>query len=399
MILGSSTLAATQTLTVWVGDINPRLSEYQWVVQQFETRNPGVKVELLGLTGSQAAEMEKIKVAIASGAPPDATWIEGSAVVEMAAQGLLLEVTRAVEGLTFVPSDTEEMTYNGKMWAVPYHTTVRGLFKRVDHFQDAGMNPNIDPTSLDELYAWSKKLTKTDADGKVIQAGMIPWLGNWGAPGWIWTFGGRLIEINGPNIRPTANERKNIEALTWLRDFAAMYGGVAPVTAGVAGMAAGKLSMAPDSSSGIRTLNEAKVEFTTGRVPHPPGGQNGTWGGGTAIGVPYGAPNPELAMKLVRFFGETDVQAERYNALPTVLPANWQALLAVGRRLPKEGGPLLDQFPQARARTPLWIEYYVTQLRPAVDQVVSRTKTPEQALDEIQIIMTQRYQDMFPSNR
>ncbi len=395
MALSGTALAATQTITVWVGDGAIRLEEYQWVARQFEAKHPGVKVEVLGQAGYQPQVMEKITLAIASGAPPDATWIEGSAVMELAIKGLLLDVSRAVEGLTFTPADTQEMTYNGKMWAVPYHTSVRGLFKRADHFQEAGMNPNIDPTSLDEMYAWSKKLTKTNSDGVITRAGMVPWEGNWGPPGWIWTFGGRMIEIDGPNIRPTANERRNVEAFTWLRDFALIYGSRTPVTAGTTGLANGTVSMSTESTSTIGTLNAAGVAYTTGRVPNPPGGQNGTWGGGTAIGVPLGAPNPTLAMQLVRFFGEANVQVERYRAKPTVLPANWQGLLTVGRTLSKEWGPLLDQFPEARARTPLWIEYYLNQLLPAMNAVVAGTKTPEQALEEVQTIMEERFKDLY----
>jgi ABC-type glycerol-3-phosphate transport system substrate-binding protein len=106
-------------------------------------------------------------------------------------------------------------------------------------------------------------------------------------------------------------------------------------------------------------------------------------------------PNPELSLKLVRFFGEAKVQTERFGFAPDVLPANWQALLAVGRQLPKEWGPLLDQFPEARPRTPLWIEYYVNQLNPAMNAVVAGTKTPQQALNDVQLVMETRFRDVF----
>lgn len=389
--------AMAETLTVWVGDGTVRLAEYQVVADLFEKQNPGLKVDLQLQSGSQAQIMDKLMLAIAAGAPPDVTWFEGSAVIEFAAQGLLTEVTNAVRGLKFTPADVVEMTYAGKMWAVPYHTAVRGLFKNVDIFEEVGLNPNIDPVSLDEMYEWNKKMVKQNPDGSYSRAGMVPWVGNWGAPAWIWTFGGELIETVGDVIRPTATNPKNIEAFRWIRTWAQFYGTSSPVAAGWTGLANGTVGMTPGSSSEVARILEAGTSFTTGRVPHPPGGRNGTWGGGTAVAVPAGVKNVDLALKLARFFGETEVQIQRFlSPAGVVLPANWDALMTVGRQLDQRlWGPLLDQFPEARPRTPLWIEYYVNQLNPAMNAVVNGSKTPEKALEDVQLVMQERFADIF----
>ena len=155
--------------------------------------------------------------------------------------------------------------------------------------------------------------------------------------------------------------------------------------------------MTPGSSSEVARILEAGTSFTTGRVPHPPGGRNGTWGGGTAVAVPAGVKNVDLALKLARFFGETEVQIQRFlSPAGVVLPANWDALMTVGRQLDQRlWGPLLDQFPEARPRTPLWIEYYVNQLNPAMNAVVNGSKTPEKALEDVQLVMQERFADIF----
>lgn len=287
------------------------------------------------------------------------------------------------------------MTFNGRMWAVPYHTAARGLFKRIDLFEQAGLNPYVDPKTMEELYAWNQKLTRRNPDGTFAQAGLVPWVGNWGAPAWIWTFGGQLIEKQGTKVIPTATYSKNVDAFAWLANWGQFFGTRTPVTAGWGGFRDGTVAMSPESTSVVGRLIAADVPFTTGRVPNPPGGQNGTWGGGTAIGVPVNVSNPELSLKLVRFFGEAKVQIERFGFAPDVLPANWQGLLTVGRQLPREWQGLLDQFPEARARTPLWIEYYVNQLNPAMNAVVDGKKTPQQALNDVQLVMEARYRDVF----
>lgn len=212
LALSSWGAIAAQRLTVWVGDGQPRLNEYQFVCDLFEKENPGITVDVQGQAGGQGQIMEKLALAIAAGAPPDASWLEGSAVLEFAAQGLLLEVTRAVDGIRFAPADTQEMTLGGRMWAVPYHTAARGLFKRIDLLEQAGLNPYVDPETMEELYAWNKKLTKRNPDGTYAQAGLVPWVGNWGAPAWIWTFGGKLIDKQGTKVTPTATFSKNVDA-------------------------------------------------------------------------------------------------------------------------------------------------------------------------------------------
>lgn len=396
LVLGVSLLAsAATTLTVWVGDGDVRLREYQAVVKLFEQQNPDIKVDLQLQSGNQTQVMQKIALAIAGGAPPDVTWLEGSAVVEFAAQGLLTDVTRALDGIKFAPADTQEMTFNGRMWAVPYHTAARGLFKRIDKLEEVGLNPNVDPKSLDELYSWHQKLIKVGGDGRITQVGFMPWVGNWGSPAWIWSFGGQLIETKGKQIIPTATHPKNIEAFEWIRNWANSMGNVTPVTGGHTGFQNGTVAMSAESTSSVNRLIQAGVPFTTGKVPHPQGGVNGTWGGGTAVGVPINAPHPELALKLARFFGETAPQVERFSVAPDTLPANWQALLTVGRRLSKEWGPLLDQFPEARPRPSLWIEYYVNQLNPAMNQVVAGKQTTQQALMNVQQVMEFRYKEIF----
>lgn len=395
IMLMAATVVSAQKLTVWVGDGETRLREYEVVASLFEEQHPGVTVEVISQAGNQTQVMQKILLAIISGAPPDAMWLEGSGVIEFAAQGLLMDLTEALEGLNFAPSDTQEMMYDSRMWGVPYHTASRGLFKRVDFFDQVGMDASVDPRDLDEFYAWNQKLAVTDSDGNFTRAGYMPWVGNWGSPAWIWTFGGDLLEVEGTVYRPTANRRENIAAFEWIRNWAQMYNGQTPVTGGTVGFEAGSTAMSAESTSVVNRFRDANVPFVVGRVPHPEGGRNGTWGGGTAVGVPSNAPNPEWSLKLARFFGETETQLKRFEQTPNVLPANWEALLEVGVQLPAEFGPLLEQLPEARPRTPLWIDYYVNSLNPQMNQVVAGNITAAEALDNVQRVMEVRFAEVF----
>lgn len=382
-------------LTIWVGDGEYRMQEYRVVADLFEKQNPGVKVELIAQSGSQAQVMEKILLAIISGAPPDLMWLEGSGVIEFAHQGLLADLTDTLAGLNFVPADTQEMTYDGRIWAVPYHTTSRGLFKNVDYFHEVGMDPNVDPADMEELYQWNLRFIRTNEDGTYTRVGMVPWQTNWHMPGWIWAFGGELLEIDGTTYRPTANAPKNVEAMEWIRSWAQLYNNRTPIAGGATGFQVGNVAMSAESTSVVSRFKDAGIRFTVGRVPHPEGGRNGVWGGGTAVGVPVNAPNMEWALKMARFFGEADVQIARFEGAPHGLPANWDALREVVAYLPVEFAGLIEQLPEARPRTPLWIEYYVNQLRPVTEMVVLGDLTPQEALDRVQLVMEARYADVF----
>ncbi|HET7558847.1 MAG TPA: extracellular solute-binding protein, partial [Limnochordia bacterium] len=319
--------------------------------------------------------------------------LEGSTPREMAAKGLFLPVDDALRGLRFTPADVTEMTYKGKMYAAPFFTTTRGLLKRVDAFAESGLDANADPTSMAQLKAWSDKLTVRNSDGTYKRVGFIPWGTNWGAPGWMWSFGGELVDASG--IHPTATDPNNVRAFEWLREWAQPFNGKSPVPAGAGGFQNGTIAMNTDSTSAVGRLVNAKVNFTTGPVPHDAAGSNGTWGGGQAFAIPVNAAHPVEAMQFLRYMNTPEVQIARFKQFPQLLPANWDALQAIAPDLPAVYGPMLAQFPEARARTPLWIDYYVNQLRPAVTAVITGKKTPQQALADVQQVMVQRYKDVF----
>lgn len=393
LVVGAMAIPATAAeLTVWVQS-DVRREQFAEIIKWYQEEHPEVDISLQLISGGQAEFTEKLTLAIASGAPPDLTWLEGSTVIELAAQGLLEDVTRVLEDIRFTPSDTEEMMYQGKMWGLPYHTTSRGLLKRVDLFEQAGLDPNVDPLSLEELWDWNQKLTIQNPDGSYKQVGIVPWVGNWGAPAWIWTFGGQLLDET--KTRPTATHPNNIRAFEWMQEWSQSYGHVTPVSAGFAGFVNGTVAMTPESTTATGRVIEAGVELTTGRVPHPPGGANGTWGGGQALGIPSNAANKDEAMKLLRYFGLEEVQARRFRTFPEAFPANWNALQEIAPELPPAYGALLDQLPEARPRTPLWIDYYVRNLTPQLNAVVAGRTTPQAALQAVQQVMEARFAEVF----
>lgn len=388
------TFAQRRSLTVWVLH-EQRHREYEYVINLFREEHPDISVNLQLLAGSQAEFMDQLFIATLAGTPPDLTWVEGSAVIEFAARGLFRDVTDVLADYRFTPADAQEMTFHGRMYGAPYHTTSRGLFKRLDIFEQAGLDPHADPASLDELEQWSTRLTVRHDDG-YSRIGFVPWGSNWGAPAWMWAFGGELVVEEAGQIRPTATHPRNVDAFEWIRSYAARYGNVfSPVTIGAQGFIRGTVAMDVNSTSNVGTYLKDGIPFTTGRVPHPPEGRNGTWGGGQAIAIPFNAQNVSDAERLLQFFSDPQVQQKRFEAFPEALPANWDALAEIVPTLAPEYAALIDQLPEARPRTPLWLEYYTLLLRPAERSVVEGIATPLEVLDGVQRAMDDRYREHF----
>lgn len=392
----TSAFAATK-LTLWAWANQEVVEQFTAIAEWYQAENPGIEIEVAHIAGSQLQYTERIYLASAGGAAPDVAWIEGATVKQLAAQGLLQDVTRALDGIQFTPGETFEMTFAGKMYAAPYHCTSRALFKRIDLLEQAGLDPYFGALSLEDLWTWNRRLSEATADGRYTRVGFVPWSGNWYARGWIWAFGGELIDESGTHIRPTAALPNNIRAYEWIDEWAQHYDrNRSPVQLSVSGLVKGTVAMLPGSTSDAALVVREGTSFTTGPVPHPPQGSNATWGGGYAVGVPSSSSSRAYteAAQLVRYFATTDVQTRRFREFESLLPANWKALRTIAPSLPPPYAGLIAQLPDARPRTPLSGEFH-NHLTQALNNVIAGTTTPRAALEGVQVIMEARFAEVF----
>ncbi|MGI6082249.1 MAG: extracellular solute-binding protein [Limnochordia bacterium] len=389
--------SAATRLTLWAWANQEVLEQFAAIAEWYQEENPDVEIEIAHIAGSQLEYTERFYLVSAGGAAPDVAWIEGSTVKQLAAQRLLEDVTGALEDIRFTPGETYEMIFAGKMYAAPYHCTSRGLFKRIDLLEQAGLDPHFDALSLDDLWTWNRRLSVISADGRYTRAGFVPWAGNWYPRGWIWAFGGELVDESSPILRPTADLPNNIMAYEWLDEWAQHYDrNRSPVDGGRNGLIRGSVAMALGSTSDAAVVIRDGIDFVSGRVPHPPEGRNVTWGGGYAVGVPTNTPNRQYAeaTRLMRYFVSTEVQTRRFRQFESLIPANWRALMTIAPTLPPPYAGLIAQLSDARPRTPLSGEYH-NHLTNAMNQVIAGTVTPRTALEGVQVIMEARFAEVF----
>ena len=396
LIIALPASSATK-LTLWAWANQEVIDQFDAIARWFRESNPDVEIEIAHITGSQMDYLEKFLLASAGGAVPDVAWIEGGQVKHLSALGLLVDVTQALDGLEFTPGETEEVTFAGRLYAAPYQCTSRALFKRIDLFEQAGLDPYRDDISLDELWELNHRLSVVSADGRYTRVGIIPWTGNWGARGWIWGFGGELIEEVGNTFRPTATLPRDMQAFEWLDLWGQHYQrNRAPVSTRRTGFSQGLTAMYLGSTSDAAVIIREGTDFTSGPVPHPDDVPKASWGGGYTIGIPTppsGQVKPE-AFQLVRFFGTSEVQTRRFRQFESLLPANWKALRTIAPSLPAPYAGLLAQLPYSRPRTPLSGEYN-EQLTNALNDVVTGKVTARAALEAVQVYMEARFVEVF----
>jgi ABC-type glycerol-3-phosphate transport system substrate-binding protein len=117
--------------------------------------------------------------------------------------------------------------FNGKYYGfVPAGDTLMYLYINEDHFREAGLDPVKDyPKTLDEFRTVAKKLTKYDANGKVVRAGFQPRFagGSFNVAAkfipTIHNFGGSVLSPDLKKAQGFINGPETTRAFQYLRDM------------------------------------------------------------------------------------------------------------------------------------------------------------------------------------
>jgi sn-glycerol 3-phosphate transport system substrate-binding protein len=195
-------------------------------------------------------------------------------------------------------------------------------------FREAGLDPNKRVWTYDELAAAAKKLTKKDADGKVIRAGIGFTLYSWILEEELATQGALFADPgNGRQQRATKLVFNNPAAVAWLnflkrtlddgtgrsygidgganstaRD-AAFVNGDAAITFNSIASLRGYLKNATDAGKG--------VEVGTAYIPRPTGAKGGVIIGGASLWITNTGSADEQAgaWDFVKFTSRPEIQA------------------------------------------------------------------------------------------
>ena len=190
--------------------------------------------QLSGVTIQQDTtgfDAQKFAAQAAAGRVPDLQQVDRSVVATLADKDLIIPIDECytLYGVTpdqqYYPSTIADVTYDGKVFAVPQFFQPSALIANKRVLNSAGVTPEqLDTSKPAEIVALAKKMY-AEKGGKPTVIGFDADL-----PGsafiWFTAFGGRTNDETG---RPTLDDPKNVEALTWMKQLMDAQGGYAPI--------------------------------------------------------------------------------------------------------------------------------------------------------------------------
>jgi len=115
---------------------------------------------------------------------------------------------------------------DGKRFGIPYEASVgQMLYYNVDHFIEAGLDPDKPPTTLDEMAEYARILTKRDNNGNITRGGYgLRYLG---AGGGIWDkfrtiyhqFGAVALSEDGKTANGYINSAESLAGFQYVYDL------------------------------------------------------------------------------------------------------------------------------------------------------------------------------------
>lgn len=140
----------------------------------FEEKNPNIKIEYTSIPWKDY--FQKLTVAYGGGSAPDVHGLGFGQLISTIDQDKYMDLNPFIEKSKwdgkedYFPDVLKAGEWKGGQYGL-LMPEVRALVWRKDFFQEAGLDPNMPPQTLDELFAYAEKLKKVD-NGKTVRAGL-----------------------------------------------------------------------------------------------------------------------------------------------------------------------------------------------------------------------------------
>lgn len=211
-----ATPASAVELTLWAHpDFTPAAGlpavadAYTKAYAQFEKENPDITVKFEVMRGGTEA-LQQFLTAATSNNLPDLALLDGfwiSRLVETGKLQALDDLWSKESRAQWLPASVDAVTLNGSVYAVPFHTSWRGLFYPIDTMKKLGFEKP--PQNWDEFLSYGEKAKAAgmsatmlpSAAGEVTALHMLSMF---------WGLGGEMVDATG---KPVFSDGKNREAL------------------------------------------------------------------------------------------------------------------------------------------------------------------------------------------
>ncbi|MCB0104757.1 MAG: ABC transporter substrate-binding protein [Caldilineaceae bacterium] len=320
-----SATGSDEVLQVWItwGD-NP--AQIQALFDQYGEAN-GVTVQV-----NAPVETDKVIAALAGNDPPDilvtggpdnvGTWAREDLVTPLDD----LISTSGIDLEDIYDAPLSQCAYQGSYFCLPWGTDTYALFWNKDLFEDAGLDPEQPPQTLEELVEMAKQLTIVEDDGTISQIGFVPDFSWSHLDLYTAMMGGWWYNEDGTEITFTSDAVVN--ALKWEQQFYCnsdystdeiqrFKSGFGDYSSPDNGFYNGKIAMMVEGEwqPGPNFIQNYKPELYYGVAPFPypqadPGRANTSVVSGSVVMIPDGAKNKEASADLLAWMVSPEIVAE-----------------------------------------------------------------------------------------
>ena len=325
LAVGASIAAASPTrthgqaatkLTIWVGWSARELSEFKKVVQEYDAKNAGVEVKVVG-----GINDDKIIASLRSGNGADivSSFTSQNVGIYCSSGGwidLAPYLAQDKININIFPKATQYYTqYKGTRCALPLLADVDGFYYNKKLLRAAGLSGP--PKTLAQLTQYAKKLTKRNPDGSLKVVGFDPFFGFYQntAGAYQPLFNGKYF-IGGKSSLGTDSSWAKF--LSWQKNLIDFYGyknlvkwqtGAGDEFSASHAFETGKLAMMMDGEWRVAFIAAEHPELQYGTAPMPaatPALYGAGYINGTIIGIPKNGKNRDAAWDLVKYLTTND---------------------------------------------------------------------------------------------
>lgn len=378
------------------------------VVNYFNRSQNKIYVELLMVSGIE----NKTLMAAAGGNPPDVAGLYGPNVAQYADDHAVIPLDDycrryGISADQYIPAYWNIGFYHNHIYALPTTPASTALHYDKTMLQQAGLDPNQPPKTIEELDADSAKITTADAQGHILKSGFMPSEPGWWNWGWGYIFGGTLWD---GHEKITANCSDNVRAFSWIQSYAKKYGvtelqtfhsGFGNFSSPQNAFLSDKVAMELQGVWMSNFIQKFAPSLKWGAVPFPypanrPDLANSTFVDEDILVIPKGANHPNEAFAFIAF-----VESQKGMEMLCMGQRKHTPLVKVSPEfLAHHPNPYIKLFadlPRGKnAISPpkigIWPEYG-SELNNAFDEISLMQKTPQQALDAVQARMQTKWEE------
>jgi len=420
-VTGAACQAGATEVKFWTSHTPPDTDSLTNIVNAFNAANPDICVKMTIVPGGET-DIVKLVTAIRGGVAPDVYEADRFTVPQRAAEKVLAELPASSaalkdQHLEFAWAETQ---YQGKTYALPFDTDARALWYNKDLITAAGEDPaQLDiskgaPT-IELVTRIADAINKKDASGNYEVMGWMPGGpgpgGNPGAfdQGWHYTWGfvhgGSFADLATCKVTPT--DPGVVAGYQFMYDWQKAHDPQAvarwvstnfPPNAPAQQFPFWTQKLGMTISGDWQIANAAKYggghDYAFTFIPVANAGDTpATWAGGWSMALIPGSKVPEQAVKFIEYI--TGPEGQKVYVKETTHLPTLKALLADASLYDEQHKVFLDLLPSAHSRPPLAVGgIYWDALTQAQGSVELNTKTPQEALAEVQTTVQPRLDEV-----